>query len=86
MEIPLPQFCPIFGDWGDLEVPLLVQMSLIKCTWNLQNAMAAAFTVSELLGENQQGAKISPHSRLSVLSVLFAGFSVKVRSHPFSGT
>ena len=34
---------------------------LIKCGWMLQNARVTAFTVSELLRENKQGNKITPH-------------------------
>ena len=53
-EIPPSEFCPISGDWGELWIPNLAQMSLIKCYWMLQNARVTAFTVSELLRENQQ--------------------------------
>ena len=62
-EIPLPKFCPISGDWGKLWIPNLVRMSLTKCYWMLQNAMVAAFTVFELLRENQQMVKFSPPPR-----------------------
>ena len=55
-EIPPSEFCPISRDWGESEIPNLAQMSLIKCYWMLQNARVTAFTVSELLRENQQGA------------------------------
>ena len=34
-------------------------MSLIKCHWLLDNARAIAFTVSELLSENEKGSKIT---------------------------
>ena len=44
--------CPISGDWGELEIPNLTRMFLIKCYWMLQNARFTAFTVSELLKEN----------------------------------
>ena len=30
-EIPPSEFCPISGDWGELEIPNLARMSLIKC-------------------------------------------------------
>ena len=53
-EIPPSEFCPISGDWGELWIPNLAQMSLIKCYWMLQNARVTAFTVSELLRENPQ--------------------------------
>ena len=35
---------PSIGDWGKLELPILVQMSLIKCYKLLQNARVAVFT------------------------------------------
>ena len=56
LEIPPSEFYPISADW----IPNLVQMSLIKCYWILQNARVTAFTVSELLRENQQRYKILP--------------------------
>ena len=53
--IPPPEFCPISGDQGELGIPNLVRISPIKCYWMLKNARVTAFTVSELLRENQQG-------------------------------
>ena len=53
-EIPPSEFCPISGDWGELGIPNLARMSLIKCYWMLQNARVTAFTVSESLREKQQ--------------------------------
>ena len=47
-EIPLSEFCPISGDWDELGIPNLVQMSLPKSYWMLQNARVTAFTFSEL--------------------------------------
>ena len=46
-EIPLSEFCPISGDWGELQLPHLPPTSLIKCYWMLQNVRDTAFTVSE---------------------------------------
>ena len=57
LEIPQFGFCSISGDWGELGIPDLGKMSLRKCYWMLQNARATAFTVSEVLRENQQGVK-----------------------------
>ena len=54
-QIPRSEFCPISEDWGELGIPNLARMSLAKCYWKLQNARVTAFTVSELIGENQQG-------------------------------
>ena len=58
-EIQLSRFCPISGDWGELGIPNLSQTSLIKRYWMLKNARVTAFTVSELLRENQQGAGLN---------------------------
>ena len=52
-EIPPSEFCPISGDWGKLWILNLAQMSLIECYWMLQNSRVTAFTVFELLRENQ---------------------------------
>ena len=41
-------------------------MSLVKCYWMLQNARVTAFTVSELLRENHQGAGITLPPRLGL--------------------
>ena len=54
-EIPLSQFCPIFGDWGKLGILNLARMFLINCYWRLQNGKVTSFSVSKLLKENQQG-------------------------------
>ena len=64
-EIPPSEFCPISGDWGKLWIPNLARMSLIECYWMLQNSRVTAFTVFELLKENQLGGgKITPPPRL----------------------
>ena len=62
-EIPPSEFHPISGDWSKLAIPKLAWVSLIKCYWMLQNTTVIAFTVSELLRENQQGVagKITSH-------------------------
>ena len=49
------KFCPISGDWGELRIPNLERLSLMKCYWMLQNVRVTPFTVSELLSENQRG-------------------------------
>ena len=53
-EISPSKFDPIYGDWGELEIPNLAQLSPMKCYWILQDARVTAFTVSELLRENHQ--------------------------------
>ena len=46
---------------GQVGIPNLARMSLIKCYWMLQNDRVTAFTVSELLREIQQGGvKLPP--------------------------
>ena len=67
-EILSSEFCPIFGDWGDLGIPNLTQMSLIQVYGKLQNARVRAFTVPELLRENQQEerVKLLPPPRLGL--------------------
>ena len=54
-EIPPSKFCPISGDWGELWMPNLARVSLIECYWMLQNSSVTAFTVFELIRENQLG-------------------------------
>ena len=54
-EIPPSGFYPISGDTGELGIPNLERMSLMKYYWLLQNARVTSFTVFELLRENQQG-------------------------------
>ena len=53
-EISPSKFDPIYGDWGELEIPNLARLSLMKCYWIQQDARVTAFTVSELLRENHQ--------------------------------
>ena len=77
LEISPSELCPISGDWGKLQIPNLIQMSLIKCYWMLQNASVTAFTGSESLRDTQQGegGKISlplPPCRLrEIVSIYF---------------
>ena len=37
-------------------------MPVMECYWMLQNARVTAFTISDLLRENQRGGKITPHT------------------------
>ena len=55
IEIPPSEFCPISADWGKLWIPNLAWMSLIERYWMLQNSRVTAFSVLELLRENQLG-------------------------------
>ena len=74
MEIRLSEFCPISGDWGKSGIRNLVQMSLIKCCWILQNSRVTAFTISELLTENLNGegerVKLPPPIQIRVIQSL----------------
>ena len=77
-QIPQSEFCPVSRDWDKSEIPNLAQMSLIKYYWMLQNARVTAFTVFELLRENQLGGgKITPPTQISVkywvLVIIFFG-------------
>ena len=58
-EIPPSEFCPASGDWGELCVPSLARIFLIKSYWMLENARITYFTVSELR-EFNRGVKITP--------------------------
>ena len=68
-KIPPSEFYPISGAGGKVRIPNMARMSPIKCYWMLQNARVTAFTVSELLKENQQsGGKITyPTPRLGLM-------------------
>ena len=55
LEITPSEFFPISEDWGELGLPNLAWMSVMKCYWMLQNSRVTAATVSELLRENQLG-------------------------------
>ena len=44
METPLSEFCPISGDWGELEIPNLARMSLMK--WRVKWMKTLLLTVS----------------------------------------
>ena len=70
-ERPPSEFCQVSGDVGQLWITNLERMSLIECYWMLQNSKVTAFTVFELLRENQQGGVklppqlwLSPHKNL----------------------
>ena len=57
-KIPPSEFSPISRDCGKLRIPNLTQMSLMKCSWILQNVRVAAFTLSGLLRDNQLEIKL----------------------------
>ena len=65
-EIPPSAFYP---NWDKLGKPNLSRMSLIECYWMLQNARVTAFTVSELLRENQHGGLNYPPPRFGLRSI-----------------
>ena len=70
------EYCPISGDWTELEIPNLAWISLMKCYGMLQNARVTAFTVSELWRKQQQGGKITERVR-DIKN------TVRLRSHKF---
>ena len=57
---------PIIWKPGELGIPNLARMFLIKCSYMMQNAKVTAFTVIAILRENLQGYQ--PPTRLSTLS------------------
>ena len=64
LEIPPSKFWPI----SELGMPNLTRLYLVKCYWMLQNIRVTAFTVSELLRENQQRGRVTlPRPRLNNL-------------------
>ena len=40
----IPSFCSISKDWGELGIPNLARMSVMKCSWMLRNTRVIAFT------------------------------------------
>ena len=70
-EISPFEFFPTYEDWGKLGISNLARMSLMKCYWMPQNARVPAFTVSELLKENQQGEVKSPPTQIRVKNLRF---------------
>ena len=71
------EFFPIYIDWVELVIPNLARMYLMKSYWMLQNTKVAAFPVSELLREHQQGGgggvgmvKIPVKKRLNVYTAI----------------
>ena len=57
-KIPPSEFCPISGEWDDLWIPNVSRMSLIEFYGMQQNSRVTAFTVFELLRENQLGGVV----------------------------
>ena len=58
-EIPTSEFFLISWDWGELCILNLARMFLRECYWMLQNSRVTAFTVFELLRENQLGGSVN---------------------------
>ena len=57
-EIPPSKFCPISGDWSELAIPNLAQMSLMKCYWILQNARVQHLTFWVIKRKTNRGVKL----------------------------
>ena len=83
-EIPLPEFCPISGDWRKLGIPHLARISLINCYCTLQSTRVTAFIVPDLSRENQQGVKFSPN-QIRVNRGFGIMFQMKFRNIPGFG-
>ena len=80
LDIPPSEFSPIYEKWDESWVPNLARMFLIECYWMLQNSRITAFTILELLRENQlgEGGKITtlPHPDLGSTSIAWTnGFT-----------
>ena len=43
LEIPPLDFCPLSGDWGELEISSLPRMCLMKCYWVLAKYQGYSF-------------------------------------------
>ena len=59
LELPLSESFPISGDWGELGIPNLARISLIKCYSMLLNTMVTTFSLSELFRKIQQRGRAS---------------------------
>ena len=70
-EILLSELCQTSGDWDKLRIPNLVQMSLIKSYWTIQNYRVTAFTFSVPLPLSP------PRLELNVLKINFQGNNLK---------
>ena len=70
-EIPLPEFCSISGDWSELWILTLSQMSLMECYWMLRNSRFTTFTVLELL---RVRVRLARHFHNSLTVYLFLEF------------
>ena len=72
-EIPPSEFFPVSEELlVELVMPKFAQIFLMKCNRMLQKARVAAFTVSELLRESQQGP---PSARLVLIRVNLVYFN-----------
>ena len=70
-EIPLPEFCSISGDWSELWILTLSQMSLMECYWMVRNSRFTTFTVLELL---RVRVRLARHFHNSLTVYLFLEF------------
>ena len=75
-KIPTSDFCPISGDSDKLRLPNLARMFVIKCYWKLANSRVTAFTVFELVNENQQWeGELPPAPRIGLIRKSLQKFS-----------
>ena len=60
-EINTSDFCQISGDWGELGIPSLVRILLIKFYWMLRNTKVTAFYHFWVIKEKPTGGKTTSH-------------------------
>ena len=59
-ELPSSEFYPISGEEGQLVIPCLTQIHLIKCYWMLKNARITALPFLSHYGKTNRGIKLHP--------------------------
>ena len=74
-EITPSVFCPISGDWGNLRITNLAQMSLIKCYRMPRNTRATALTIWVINGKPTSRIKLPLPHRLG-LNLLLSFYSI----------
>ena len=71
LEIPPSKFCTISGDLGELWIPNLARIFLIKCYWMLQNFRVTAFWVIKEKQTVRWGG-ITPKIRVNWQSYIYS--------------
>ena len=74
------EFCQMSGDWRNFMVLNLAQISLMRCYWTLQNVRVKAFTISEVLRENQQeGGRVKCPPTQSPPKLELKSFKIRIK-------